>query len=264
MSYLREVHARTRAIRWIAVIADQNETARNIFVLPEDSIFPGLRPAGSIHTLGILLRKRGGKSTAAVPMEKGSPGSVGEIVHFLAGEGRNKQFYPSYTEDDFLQEELTRGFALEDFRIVRRKGKIVGAAGLWDQSAYKQTIIQDYHGFLKAVKPLYNAAAPMIGIPSLPGKGQKLNAAYLAFICVKDNDPQIFSRLLDEQCRAAQARGFHYLMVGLAGNDPLLHAAEARRHITYRSTLFTFSMDTARLQPPALDGRIPYIEIAGL
>ena len=114
------------------------------------------------------------------------------------------------------------------------------------------------------MKPLYNAAAPLAGIPPLPATGTKLNALYLAFICVEDNDPQVFSRLLDEQSITARARRFDYLMLGLTKEDPLLPVAKKRRHISYSSTLFTFSMKVEGSQQPDLDGRIPYIEIAGL
>ena len=123
MAFLRKVHVQSPAYLWLTAIADQNESARSIFVLPRDTMFPELSPAASIQTLALILGRRIRKRAAAGQVEKGSPEKVREIVHFLNEEGRKKQFYPFYTEEDFLQGELTRGFSLDEFRIARRGGK---------------------------------------------------------------------------------------------------------------------------------------------
>ena len=51
-------------------------------------------------------------------------------------------------------------------------------------------------------------------------------------------------------------------MVGLADTDPLLAVVRRYLHVAYHSDLFALSWSDVPLA--ALDGRIPYIEIATL
>ncbi len=55
-------------------------------------------------------------------------------------------------------------------------------------------------------------------------------------------------------------------MLGLADEDPLLAVARRWLHVTYRSDLFALSWGADPAPDPlaALDGRVPYLEIATL
>lgn len=264
MTFLQLQHADTEADMWLAAIADQNGTARTVFVDHPRNSFPRLRRAAGIKTLGIILKKKKGKKSTGYSIERGSRKNLEEIVAFLNSWGRNKQFFPAYSEDDFLQNTLTRSFSLFDFILLRKGGTIVGTAGLWDQSDYKQTVIQGYHGALHILKPVYNLFTPLLGTPPLPDRGEKLNSAYASFICLQNNNPSIFRILLEELCILTRERGFHFLMLGLSELDQLLPAAQDLPHISYESSLYTFSMKGPEIPVPVPDDRIPYIEIAGL
>lgn len=109
--------------------------------------------------------------------------------------------------------------------------------GLWDQSAYKQTIV--------------------------PGQGP-LRLAYASFVCVRDDDTNAFDRLLDSLLALAGRRGLEYLLVGLSARDPLLATACRRRHIAYESRLYSVCMPGEDNFHEQLDDRIPYVEFATL
>lgn len=85
-----------------------------------------------------------------------------EIVAFLQREGRRKQFFPVYSAEDFTGPRLL-GLRREEVAVALRGGKVVGVLALWDQSAYKQTVVRAYRDNLRRIRPLYNLGAELIG-----------------------------------------------------------------------------------------------------
>jgi hypothetical protein len=134
--------------------------------------------------------------------------------------------------------------------------------GLWDQSAYKQTVVRGYSRELRWSRPLYDAAARLTRRHPLPAPGEPLRSAYAAFVCVADGDEFVFRALLRRVYELAAKRGHAFLVAGLAANSSLL--AEVRRyaHVPYHSTLYTVSW-RGDLHA-TLDGRIPHVEVATL
>jgi hypothetical protein len=198
-----------------------------------------------------------------LPFGSGSSG-LGEIVAFLRQHGAARQFFPAYTEADFGDSPLTRDCKVKDFILARQQGELVGAIGLWDQSAYKQSVVQAYSGTLGRLRPLYNPGLRLIGAQPLPSPGEQIRFAYASFICIANNDPDIFDLLLRCVYNLATERGYAYLMVGLTENDPLLAVARRHFHIPYRSQLYIVCWDEENSWPWRLDNRIPYVEIAAL
>lgn len=173
----------------------------------------------------------------------GSLEQVPEIVRFLRTEGSRRQFFPVWTEEALRNLD---GFAIEDIRIARRDGAIVGVMALWDQSAYKQTIVRGYSGWMRMAQPF------------LPPIGTKIRSAYAALICA--STPDVFSDLLRETSGLASERKFDYLLVGLDARDPNLPAGRKYRHYAYPSTLYL----TDGGLHEQLDQRPAYVDIATL
>jgi hypothetical protein len=136
--------------------------------------------------------------------------------------------------------------------------------GLWDQSAYKQSVVQSYAKSLRRLRPFYNLAARAVGIQPLPGVGEHIRSAYASFCCVADDNPTIFGALLQQVTQLAAKRGLAYLMIGLADRDPLLPVACKYPHIAYHSRLYVASWQEGHGFCDRLDDRVPYIEIAAL
>ena len=175
--------------------------------------------------------------------------------------GREKQYFQLYSEEEF-RGSATLGFSVEDFVVFERGGELSGVVGLWDQSAYKQTVVRGYSRELRWTRPLYDAAARLTRRHPLPAPGEPLRSAYAAFVCVAYDDTFVFRALLRRIYELAAKRGYAFLVAGLAANNPLL--AEVRRyaHVPYHSTLYTVSWRGALHATP--DGRIPHVEVATL
>lgn len=260
--FLKQLHDAAPVGGYITTIVDENVSAQQLLVERPLRGVPRYRFVDGVRTLAFPLRQSKRRPRpSACEIECGLRVQLSQIVAFLQRVGPQKQFFPLWNEVDFLGDR-TRGFQIEDFLVARRGGEIVGVVGLWDQSAYKQTVVQSYSGALRWLRPVLNIAARLARMPVLPPPQQRLNFAYAACVCVADNDAQVFQDLLHYGCWAAADRGYDYLMLGLCERDELLPIARRMRHIAYRSRLYSVHWDDQFHD--RLDDRVPYVEIAAL
>jgi len=245
------------------VIAAGNARAQRALV---DKGFPGIpmgTPGPGITTLGIILRRPKRPLVGGVEAASGSAGELDEIVGFLRRHGRRRQFFPAYRVEDFTDGVTERGFAPEGFVVARRCGEIAGVMGLWDQSAYKQTIVQSYGPTLRLLRRPYGLLALVAGAQKLPNPGDKIDSVFASFVCVADDDTAVMRCLLRETYNRATRAGFAHLMIGLGDDDPLLRIAKKYASITYRSRVF-FGALSEGPEPETLDAGPAYVEIATL
>jgi hypothetical protein len=264
LSFLRELHADGRVRAYYGAISDENVRARGALVE-----YPGrhalvVRDVARIYTAGIILRRPKPPLPSDCQVSRASREELEAIAAFLRRHGAQKQFYPAYALDDFDGGATTLGFDVQDFVVARRTGEIVGVVGLWDQSGYKQSVVQSYNGYLRWLRPLYNLGAPLAGVRPLPARGEYIPSAYASFICVAEDDRRLFRVLLRQTYSLAAERGYGYLMLGLAEQDPLLPVAREYAHIDYHSKLYISCWEDAADFYEELDDRVPYIEIAAL
>jgi hypothetical protein len=259
-----QLHQDGAARGYITTIIEGNAEAEGLLVEKARRHYPAYRPVERIFTLALILRRpQRVKTDAGVEIRTGAQVELDEIVAFLQREGRRKQFFPVYSGDDFTGPAL-RGLRREEIAVALRGGKIAGILALWDQSAYKQTVVRAYRDDLRRIRPLYNLAAKMMGAQPLTPIGQPIHFAYAALACVEDDDSSLFRSLLQTVYNWAAAQGFAFLMLGLGERDPLLPTARRWLHIPYTSTLYTVCWQEDEAWRQGLDGRVPYVEIGTL
>jgi len=267
LAFLSHLHADQRTQLYWGAISDENRVARGVLIERQRGKFPQAREVARIYTLAIILRGSRPAIGFQGEIERGTPETLGEIVAFLQSQGAKRQFFPIYTVDDFGPDVTTPGFDIRDFIIARREGEIVGVMGLWDQGGFKQSIVRGYDRTLRLLKPLYNLAARPLGMQPLTEIGEHIHSAYASFVCVKDDDADIFGALLRTTYDLAAERGYAYLMLGLTLDDPLLPGARKYAHIAYHSRVYLGAWkDDLEIGEfcQTLDGRAPYFEIANL
>lgn len=262
--YMHQLHADGRVAGYLTTIVEGNTQAVDILVKKARKSLPRYREIQQICTLALILRRPKPLPASPYELSRGSKRQLGAIAEFLKTAGAAKQFYPLYTEADFENSPITLGFQLEDFILAWHQGRLAGVVGLWDQSAYKQTVVKSYNGRLNRLRPLYNAGLRLIGARPLTAPGCPIRFAYASFICTAGNDPEIFKLLLQALYNLAAERGYAYLMVGLARTDPLLAVARRYLHLLYASRLYTVCWPDGAAWHAALDRRIPYLDIATL
>lgn len=260
---LRHLHEADPVPAYLAAIIGGNDQATAVLVEKRRRLFPAFHPVADYCTLAIDVHRAKPPLTCRAQISSGRPNDLAELVEFLQIHGPRRQFFPVWTEESLLR-LAPFGLSMEDVQIARRKGQIVGACALWDQSAFKQTIVRGYSGWLRAAAPVWNASAPLFGRTPLPNPGEKLRHAYAALICVAEDDIQVFAALLRAVYNLAHARGFSYLMVGLDARDPLLPAARAYGHVLYSSRFYLAEWPDGGHLHEQLDQRPAYVEIATL
>ncbi len=242
---------------YLASIVDGNDRATGILVRKARRGFPEFREVARYVTLALRVRRWRRSFGVGGPADRRGFGawargvSLEEIAGFLRREGSCRQLASVWTADG-LRRLGAFGLHAEDIHVAYQEGAIAGVMALWDQSAYKQSVVRGYSGWLRAAAPL------------LPRPGTQLRSAFASLICVAGDDPAIFESLLREVYRAAARRGFDYLLVGLDVRDPFLTAARAYPHVSYPSRLYLASWPDGGPSYESLDARPTYVDIATL
>jgi hypothetical protein len=260
---LQELHQRDPLPGYLVSIVDGNREATGVLVERRRRIFPEFHAVAEYRTLAIGICRAKAAGSTGVEIASPRANELRQVADFLRANGPRRQFYPTWTEAGIARLSAL-GLGLDDLRIARRGGEIVGIAGLWDQSAYKQTVVHGYSGWLKTAAPLYNLGAACLGRATLPRPGEQLHNAYLSMVAVTGDDAAVFRALLRDLYNLAQARGFAYLLAGFDARDPLLEVASEYSHVVYPSRLYFAEWSDGGRTYEQLDARPVYVDIATL
>ncbi len=258
-----QLHQDRAARGYITTIIDGNAQAEGLLVGKARRQYPAYKRMERIFTLALILRSPRRVHLSGIEIRTAAQVELADVVAFLHKEGRRKQFFPAVSVDN-LTSLATSGMRLDEMAVAVRGGTIVGVLALWDQSAYKQTVVRAYQDDLRRLKPLYNLGAKLLGAQPLTEIGQPIHFAYAAFGCVEADNPALFRPLLQTVYNWASWRGFAFLMLGLCQGDPLLSVARRWLHIPYTSSLYSVCWPEDEAWRTGLDGRVPYVEIGTL
>lgn len=143
-----------------------------------------------------------------------------ELIDFLDARARRHALATPWTEG--AGEALHRhGLAAEDFCAVRRAGRIVAAGGVWDQSAWRQTVIAGYAGAAGWLRPVISGFSKLTGRPGLPPVGGRLRQACVHPLAADESvGPEVLEELIEMLERRAKARDVDWLVASVAADDP--------------------------------------------
>jgi len=243
--FLRQLHDDGKARIYSTVIVADNERALSTIAAGRAGL-PRYTDLGLVHTP--LLHLQRALPAIDADIRRGTLGELADIVGKL-NETR-LQFAPLYRTEDFLPGGRLLGLCAQDFYVLRREGRIAGVLAVWDQSAFRQTVVHGYAGALAWLRPLVN----LVHSSALPAPGRALAYSHVALIST--DDEEAFRALLRRASNDALRAGSSRLVVGLHERDPRLAALEAYSRTPFAGRLFAVTFDEA----PELDGRVPYVE----
>ena len=224
---------------YLTTIAEKNTLAIKQLTSGRAGL-PGYYPLSTLHTLVLPIRKTSliSKPASRLNCEVGPPEDLPEVVQFLNTTGARKTFFPRYQAADFQQPDCTfRGLSTSSILVARRNGQIIGAAGVWSQRDFRQTVISDYEPAMQLLRPLLNAWSRVTGGIHLPKVGSVLEAAFLCFPVVASDDPAVFQLLLQHLIQIAPNEA-KCLLIGLCEHAPLLATARALSRSEYTTRLY--------------------------
>lgn len=251
------------ATGYITTIIEGNDQAQGLLVEKARRHYPAYHRLDRLFTLALILGRRRRIPSGNWELRPADTVDLADLLACLHREGRRRHFFPALSPADLLGER-TRGLNLADCVAACRGGRVVGFLALWDQSAYKQTVVRSYRADQRRLRPLYNLAARLLGAAPLTPIDQAIHFAYAAFPAVQDDDPTLLRALLAWVANRAVDRGFAFLMLGLTERDPLLTPVRRQLHIPYTSVLYTVCWPGDEAWRERLDGRPGYAEIATL
>lgn len=262
---IREWHKANPVPHGYGTITAGNRAARLLLVKRSSGAIPNFRPLTELHTLAIILRRwrlRRPSVPDNITMTR-NPDDLEAVARFLREAGRRHPFFPVYRASDFDSEALL-GFDTENLFVARRDGQIVGTLGLWDVSGHRQTVVRNYQDRMRWSRPVFNLGLRAAGAQPLPAPGDPIRSLYASMTCTAPGHDDAYAALLDAAYQRAAQSNASFLLVGGAEGDPLLTAARAYYHRSYRSTLYTTHWTDDSTQNVSPNGSIPSLEFATL
>jgi hypothetical protein len=261
-----ELHRDGRAPFYLASIVSDNIPARRLLTAKMPGM-PTAREYARMFTYAISPRRirRERPLSPGFRLERGTPEHIPEIVSCLQRNGTSRQFTPQWAVQDLFTSDRTPNLHPEDFLLAVHSSRVVGCLAVWDQTPFKQTIVRGYRGNMARWRPLVNWLAHWIDMPYLPEINAPFPYCYASHLAIDQDDPHIFSALLQSASNATVRRGFKYFMLGLSEANPLRPVlTRSYLHITYASQIYLVAWEDGLDAISQVDGRVPGLEIAVL
>ena len=259
---MREFHEAGDVRFYLTTIIEDNHRARRLLEAGLGDM-PTYRPLETMVTFTVPTRLGARRLPRSHGVRRADTVDRPAIVERLAAHGRRYQFQPVWSRETLDSTTRCRGLAPNDFLIWPSQEGVRACAALWDQRAFKQTVIRGYAPRLARTRPLLNLAAPLLGRPRLPPAGARLESAFLSHLAIDEDDDEALVAVVAAACRNAASRGIDYAMISVAARHPL--AAVIRKRFPchdYVSMIYVVFWEDGRDDVDALDGRIPQPEVA--
>ena len=199
--YLRERHESDpdRPAFYLTTIAEDNTAAIEALTSGRAGL-PTYHPLRRLRTF--LIPVQGKRRSCSAGSDSGVQvkplSDLAELLEFLRDHGSRRMFFPDYQPTDFGGDKQTgvdctfRNLDSKSILVAHRMGRIVAAAGLWDQRAYRQTVVQEYPRMIAASRPILNLWWRSSHGIQLPKVGEPLGGCYISFPVIRDDDPNLF------------------------------------------------------------------------
>lgn len=263
--HLRCLHRDHRTQLYLTTIAKGNDAAVSALTNRRAGL-PRYHYAGDYHTAVIPLgmKAKGAQRTLA-KIRPAKFSDLPQVLGFLDKHGSRRQFFPTYTAEDFFNPSGTfRDLAAGDILLAFCGTELVGTLACWNQISFRQTVVQSYSAPVSRVRPLVNGWAQLRGGVTLPKAGEPFRFVSGALPLVKDVDAEVFAALLQAACSRPSDAQAAYLLIGLHERDPLRPLVERYQATTYTVGLYYVCWEDGESVREQLDDRVPYLELGCL
>jgi hypothetical protein len=160
------------------------------------------------------------------------------LVHFLNSQAKRFNLAAAWSEEK-ISSLRQHGLELSKFTLFMRAGEITGCAALWDQRAFRQTVIRGYSHGISLIRPVLNFGGNIFGLSRLPPVGSALAHGFLSPLAVASDDHESLLAMIELSLLTAVSRDLEFLTLGFAVEDPRLAVVRAHFHCReYRNHLF--------------------------
>lgn len=264
--FFSQLHRDGRAQLYLTTIAADNGTALAALTSGRAGL-PCYHCAGVYHTAVIPLVCDGDRMSDVEPsfeIRSATDNDLTAVIGFLRAAGPSRQFFPCYEKTDFFNPEGTfRDLKAQDLLVAICNGTVIGTLACWDQSAFRQVVVESYGSAIGWARPLYNGWAALRKQSKLPQPGRPFRFVSAALPIVLNDEPVVFCALLNAAIKMAAER-YEYLLIGMHERDPLLPMVNARQATEYLTNLYYVCWPDGEPLRQQIDDRPPYLELGCL
>jgi hypothetical protein len=152
---------------------------------------------------------------------------LSNLVRLLNQHGHRYQLATVWTEER-LGSLSRHGLPLDQIYMATIGDELIGCGAIWDQRLFRQTVVQGYHGFLGAARPLVNTWRGATGKPLLPAPGVALKQAFLSPLALVANHEDRLPEFVEAFLPLAAHAGAEWLTLALPAGDPRIAALRRR------------------------------------
>jgi len=248
--FFRELQSDNPADYYFTSIAADNLPARRFL----ERGLPGMPSYEFVSEFVTLLLPVKHRPQMQKALEAGT-GNFGEVLKFLEEQGRQHQFAECWTARELIALSVL-GLRGEQFYCVRDAGHICASAAIWDQRAFKQTVIRGYSPWLAMTRPVVNCFARLLGTPTLPPIGATLAQAFVSHLAADPRKAEALTTLIEKAKEAVAEKGIEFLTLGFGANDPrLVLLRNEFRCREYLSRIYVVRWPDLGTSSRELDGR---------
>jgi hypothetical protein len=161
------------------------------------------------------------------------------IVDFLIREGKMYDLFPCFESfDEFY------GLSIDDVYILQQNDEIVCACALWEQSDFKQYVVQKYNGFLKLART-FSQKSTLLGRP-FPHEGKPLKFPHLTLFLAKNDDAEYYKTML-ANIENIITEKYDMFLIGLTKNNAKILLFEKRKTLSFISKIYLISEETQKI-----------------
>lgn len=223
-------------------------------------LLPVPRNRKSLTQINDRVRRR--LKTSGINILPGVEADVPGLIDFLNSQGRRHNLAMVWDEEK-LSSLGEHGLAAGDYTILTQGGKIIGCAAVWDQRAFKQTVIRGYSRRVSLFRPLLNLGASVFNYPGLPSAGSVLAHGFLSPLAITLDDKQSLPGLIESSLLMAAHRGLEFMALGFTRDDPRLAIVQNHfRCREYRNRFFQVCWKDATCENVLLNGNLIFPEIS--
>ena len=143
------------------------------------------------------------------------------------------------------------GLDLGHFYVVTtHEGQVVAAGALWDQTDYRQYIVDTYSPPLQLARAL-NRAASSLGYPNLPRPKTVVAMPMACFLLAEPGEEE---PLVAGLIRQSKSLGYAQVIAGHAHASPFHAVLSTRRCISYDSVIYQVLPTSSPTPPTAIEG----------
>ena len=264
-SLFRKLHEDGRAPFYLTTIAAGNDLALRILTSGRAGL-PQYHYLEDLSTFAVSLRSfRKVAGPSDITVQPLSSDSLPEVLAFWQRDGRQRQFFPHLESHRLFSPQATyRDLAMKDIQVARRQDRVVGTFACWDQTSFRQSVVQRYSSGLAWSRPFYNAFAAVSGRPQLPPVGDLLRYSLGALLCVENFDAEITCAMVSNAARNAPSDAADFLLIGAVKSDPLFDYWQRRSLVTYTTHIYLVAWGDAERHARDLQRRPLYLELGCL